>query len=158
MTHPLGLSTATPTAKQIPIDTDARAWSNVLDEVPLFASLSRRQLNKVAAAGRIRRIPPETAIVRAGESGDSLYVILEGEVSIRRRGLRSLSLGRGAFFGELALLDGGPRTATVVATQPVLAFTLTQSRFLKLLNAESAIAVAVLKELAGRLRAVQATA
>jgi CRP/FNR family transcriptional regulator, cyclic AMP receptor protein len=155
--HPLGLSTAG-TAKQSTIDTDARTWSNVLAEVPLFANLSGRHLNKVARAGRIRRIESGTTIVRAGESGDSLYVILDGEVSIRRRGLRSLSVGTGSFFGELALLDGGPRTATVVAGEPVVVFTLTQSRFLKLLNDESAIAVAVLKELARRLRAVQATA
>ena len=157
MPRPLRLSTAPP-AKQSTIDTDARTWSNVLAEVPLFANLSGRHLNRVAGAGRIRRIHRGTTIVRAGEPGDSLYVILDGEVSVRRRGLRPLSLGMGSFFGELALLDGGPRTASVVASEPVVVFTLTRSRFLKLLNDEPAIAVAVLKELARRLRAVQATA
>jgi CRP-like cAMP-binding protein len=137
---------------------DARGWSDVLAEVSLFAGLSRRHRNKVAALGRIRRFHEGTSIVRAGERGDTFFVLLNGEVSVRRRGLPELSLGIGNFFGELALLGGDVRSATVVAKAPdVVCFTITQSRFLKLLEAEPAIAVALLKELATRLRAVLAT-
>jgi len=137
-------------------NTDARGWANVLAGVPLFADLNRRHLNKVAAIGRIRRFHDRSAIVRAGDKGDALYVILDGEVSVRRPGLPELSLGMGSFFGETALLDSAARSATVVAKGPVVCLTIGQPRFLKLLHAEPAIAVALLKEVAARLRRVQA--
>jgi CRP-like cAMP-binding protein len=107
--------------------------------------------------GRIKRFHNGTAIVRAGEPGDALYVVLDGEVSVRRRGLPGVTLGIGSFFGEMALLDGGARSASVVAESPVACLTIAQSRFLKLLQSEPAIAVGILKELAARLRAAQST-
>ena len=138
-------------------ETDARGWTNVLADVPLFAGLSRRHLGKVAAVGTIKRFHNGTAIVRAGDPGDALYVVLDGEVSVRRRGLPGVTLGIGSFFGEMALLDGGARSASVVAEGPVACLTIAQSRFLKLLQAEPAIAVGILKDLAARLRAAQST-
>jgi len=137
--------------------SDARGWSNVLAEVPLFAGLGRRHLNKVAALGKIKRFHHGTTIVVAGEPGDTLYVLLDGEVSVRRSGLPTISRGMGSFFGELALLDGGVRSATVVASGPVVCLTITQSGFLKLLRAEPAMSVALLRELATRLRTAEAT-
>jgi CRP/FNR family transcriptional regulator, cyclic AMP receptor protein len=136
--------------------SDARGWANVLAEVPLFAGLSRRHLNKVTALGKIRRFHQGTAILTAGEPGDSLYVVLDGEVSVRRTGMPAIAREMGSFFGEMALLDGGVRSATVVASAPVTCLTITQSGFLKLLRAEPAIAAALLKELATRLRAAEA--
>jgi CRP/FNR family transcriptional regulator, cyclic AMP receptor protein len=147
-------STSAPTD----VPTDAREWANVLADVPLFANLNRRHLRKVAGQGRIRRIHEGASIVRAGEPGDMLYVVLDGEVSVRRRGLPPIALGMGSFFGELALLDEGPRGATVVASTPVVCLTIGRTRFLKLLHGEPAIAVAVLREVARRLQAAQATA
>ena len=139
-------------------NTDARGWANVLAGVPLFAELNRRHLNKVAAIGRIRRFHEGSAIVRAGERGDALFVILDGEVSVRRPGLSELSLGSGSFFGEMALLDSAARSASVIAKGPVVCLAIGQPRFLKLLHTEPAIAVALLKEVAARLRSVQAVA
>jgi CRP-like cAMP-binding protein len=139
-----------------PIATDARSWANVLVEVPIFAGLSRRHLNKVAGLGRIRRFHHGATIVVAGEPGDTLYVLLDGEVSVNRPGLAPITRGIGSFFGEMALVDGGPRSATVVAEGPVVCLTITQSGFFKLLRKEPAIAAALLKELATRLRAAEA--
>lgn len=136
---------------------DPREWTNVLADVPLFAGLAPRHLRKVAATGRIARFHDKTAIVRAGEAGDTLYVVLDGAVVVRRPGLAGLSLGIGSFFGEMAILDGGTRSATVAADGPVVCLAISQSRFLRLLRAEPPIAVTLLRELAGRLRAVQAT-
>jgi CRP-like cAMP-binding protein len=139
-------------------EESARGWSDVLAEVPLFAGLSRRHRNKVAALAKIRRFHEGTPIVRAGEAGGTFFVLLDGKVSVRRRGLPDLSLGIGNFFGELSLLDGGTRSATVVAEDPdVVCLTITQSGFLKLLQTEPGIAVALLQELATRLRTVLAT-
>jgi CRP-like cAMP-binding protein len=132
---------------------DARGWASVLAEVPLFAGLSRRQLNKVAGAGMLRRFYSQTAIVRSRETDGTLYIVLDGAVSVRRRGHPSFTLGIGSVFGELALLDGGPRSATVVAEGPVTCLVVPQPRFLKVLRTEPAIALALLKELAVRLRA-----
>jgi CRP-like cAMP-binding protein len=138
--------------------SDARGWSNVLADIPLFAGLGRRHLNKVAALGRIRRFHEGATIVAVGEPGDTLYVLLDGEVSVRRRRLPSISRGMGSFFGEMALLDGGPRSATVVANGPVVCLTISRSGFQKLLRKEPAISCALLTELATRLRAAESVA
>ena len=127
-----------------------------LAEIPLFAGLGRRHLNKVAALSRIRRFNEGATIVAAGEPGDALYVLLEGEVSVRRRSLPAITRGSGSFFGEMALLDGGPRSATVVADVPVVCLTISRSGFQKLLRKEPAISAALLTEMATRLRAAEA--
>ena len=137
--------------------TDARGWTNVLAEVPLFASLSARQRRKVSAVARIRRFSDGAPFIRAGEAADALFVLLDGEASVRQSGRRSLSLGVGSIIGELAILDGGPRTATVVAKGPIVALTITGRAFRKLLRSEPTIAIAVAEELARRLRTAQAT-
>jgi CRP/FNR family cyclic AMP-dependent transcriptional regulator len=138
--------------------SDAASWLNVLAEVPLFAGLSQRHLRKVAASAQVVRLHDGRPITRAGEAGDAFFVVLDGEVSVERPGVKALMLGMGSFFGEMALLDGGPRTATVAAKGPVVCLTISRSRFLKLLRAEPAIAIAMVEELARRLRAVQASA
>ena len=134
---------------------DPRDWVNVLAEVPLFSGLGTRHLKKVAGLGRIRRIHEGARVIRSGEPGDSLYVVLDGEVTVGRKGLSALTLGNGSFFGELALIDGGPRTATVVAKTPLVCLTIGRAPFLKLLRSEPAIAVTLLEELSARLRAMQ---
>ena len=138
-------------------DVAATSWANVLADVPLFSGLSRRHLRQVAGTGRIERFENATLIVRAGALGDTFYVVVDGEVTVRRRGLPGLSLGPGSFFGELAILDGGARSATVAAKGPVTCLAITRARFLKLLRSEPTIAVAILEELARRLRTAQAT-
>jgi len=146
------------TPRRRPDPDDASTWTNVLAEVPLFRDLGRRNLAKVARTGRIARFHDQTPIVRAGERGEALFVVLDGAVDVRRRGHPDVRLGAGSFFGEMALLDGGVRSASVVAAGPVTCLVIGQSRFHKLLRGEPAIAIALLKEVAARLRAVQATA
>jgi CRP-like cAMP-binding protein len=136
---------------------DPRSWTNVLQTVPLFAGLSRRHVGKIARAGRIVRFHDGTAIVRAGEAGDVLFVVLDGEVTVRKPRARALTVAVGGFFGELSLLDGGPRSATVVADGDVVCFALRRAAFTKLLRAEPAMAIAILTELAARLRGTDAT-
>ena len=134
-----------------------QAWASALAAVPLFAGLSRRHVAKIAKAGRIVSFYDDTAIVRAGEPGDTLYVVLDGEVTVRKQRGRALTVATGGFFGELSLLDGGPRSATVVARGAVVCFALRRAVFSKLLRAEPAIAIAIVTELAGRLRRIEAT-
>ena len=94
--------------------------------------------------------------MRAGESGDDMHVVLDGALSVRRPRMADLTLPAGSFVGELALLDDGPRTATVVADGDVVTLTVTRGRFRKLLREEPSIAIAVAEERARRLRSMQA--
>jgi CRP/FNR family cyclic AMP-dependent transcriptional regulator len=132
---------------------DARSWTNVIAEVPLFADLGARQRRKVASLAQIRRFATGAQLVRAGDPGDALYIVLDGKVSVVQRGKSSRALGIGTIVGELALLDGGPRTASVVAKDDVVTLTVPASRFRKLLRAEPSIAIGIAEELARRLRA-----
>ena len=124
----------------------------MLAEVPLFASLSGRHLRRVAGLARMRRFHDGAVMMRSGDTGDTMYVLLDGRATVRIRGRGEVELGVGSFVGELSLLDDGPRSATVVAKGPVLALTIGRGAFRKLLRAEPAIAVAVAEELARRLR------
>ena len=135
---------------------DARRWTNVLAEVPLFAQLGPRQRRKVASLARIRRFADGAPLVRVGQAAAALYVVLDGTISIRPPGRRALTLGVGSIVGELALLDGGPRTATVVAQGDVVALAIPASRFRPLLRSEPAIAIGIAEELARRLRGADA--
>ncbi len=141
-------------AKRDDSANDPRLWSNVLAEVPLFAALGRRNRRKVADAARIRRFRPGTVIMKAGRPGEALHVVLDGEVAVRRSGRRGLTLGPGSVVGELAMLDGGPRTATVLAKGELVTLTIGRARFRKLLASEPQLGLAVAEELARRLRSV----
>jgi CRP/FNR family transcriptional regulator, cyclic AMP receptor protein len=140
-------------AKRDDAADDPKLWTNVLADVPLFASLNERHRRKVAGCASIRRFHEGAALMKEGQPGEALYVILDGEVSIRPPGRKALVRGVGSFVGELALLDGGPRTATVVARGDVLTLAIGRARFHKLLVSEPRIAVAIAEELAKRLRA-----
>jgi CRP-like cAMP-binding protein len=133
----------------------ASEWTNVLAEVPIFAELSKRHLRKVAGASRIMRFHDGAAIIREGTPGDALYVLVDGEVSVRRKGLPALALGIGSFFGEMALFDDSPRSASVIANGTTLCLVISRARFDKLLRSEPPIAIGLLRELARRLRVAQ---
>ena len=135
--------------------SDAGSWTNVLADVPIFADLSGRHLKKVAGAGRMRRFHEGDTVIREGTPGDALYVLVDGAVTVHRRGLPVLTLGMGSFFGEMALFDDSPRSATVVANGPALCLVIARAPFHRLLKSEPAIALGLLKELARRLRVAQ---
>jgi CRP/FNR family transcriptional regulator, cyclic AMP receptor protein len=141
-----------------PSPSDASDWNEVLATVPLFAELNRRHLRKVAAAARVVRFADRTRIARAGEPGDVFYVILDGGATVSARGLRAISLPAGGHFGEMSLLDDGPRSATVTAKGDVVCLAITRARFAKLLRSEPSIAIALLAELSRRLRVARAAA
>jgi CRP-like cAMP-binding protein len=125
--------------------------------VPLFAGLSKRHLRRIAKLARIRRFAPGSAIIRAGDAGRSFFVLLDGNAKVVRPGARPRRLGVGDYLGEMALLDDAPRSANVVAEGDVLALTIDRSGFTKLLRAEPTLAQALLRTLAARLRAAEAT-
>jgi CRP-like cAMP-binding protein len=132
-------------------------WLGTLAEVPLFEGLPKRHLRRIAKLARVRRFAAGSAMVRAGDPGRTFYVLLDGSAKVVRSGARARRLGSGDYFGEMALLDDAPRSADVVADSEVLALTIDRPGFVKLLRAEPALAHALLRTLAARLRAVEAS-
>jgi CRP/FNR family cyclic AMP-dependent transcriptional regulator len=156
------VSARLPAAKMFPENAPAdggrmsKALLDVLVDVPLFADLSRRHLGKVAALGRTKRFPARTSIVTAGTNADAFYVILDGKATVRA-GNRRIPLTTGDYFGEMALLDGGVRSASVVADTEMLVMAIPRRGFLKLLESEPKIAISIMSTLAHRVRSMQAT-
>jgi CRP/FNR family transcriptional regulator, cyclic AMP receptor protein len=133
----------------------SRAWVDVLAGVPLFAGLSRRHLTKIARLGFSKRYASGSALVKSGDPGEHFFLILDGRAGVRA-GARRVGLGIGDFFGEMSLLDGEPRSATVAAQTDVLVMMVSRRKFLKLLESEPRIAIAVMTTLSRRVRSMQA--
>ena len=130
-------------------------WVPVLAGVPLFEGLSRRHLRRIASLARTKRFAAGTRIVRAGDPGNSFYVIIDGSVRVIPPTGKSVIRGAGECFGEMSLLDGAPRSADVSAADDVLALTVGSAAFAKLMKSEPQISLALLKVLAERLRAAE---
>jgi CRP-like cAMP-binding protein len=94
-------------------------------KVPLFFGCSSRELQAIARAVKEIDHKAGTVIAREGDPGIGLFIIASGKAEVSIGGKKKSALGKGEFFGEIALLDGGPRTATVTATTPVRLYGLT---------------------------------
>jgi CRP-like cAMP-binding protein len=132
----------------------ARDWADVLARLPLFASVGKRHLRKIAELAQIREFQRGDIVVQTGDAPDGFYLILGGRARVL--GLpRARTLGPGDYFGEMALLDGEPRSATVSANGELQTMRLPRRPFMKLLQQEPSIAMAMLTELAGRVRRLE---
>lgn len=129
-------------------------WVPVLQSVPLFAPLSQRHLRHVAKLARAARFPAGAPIVRAGAPGDSFFVVIDGKARVEWPG-GSRQLDPLDFFGEMSLIDGGPRSATVIAETEMLTMKLSHSDFGKILASEPDIALVIMKELVRRVRQLE---
>jgi CRP-like cAMP-binding protein len=126
--------------------------------VPIFAGCSQRELTAIARVVRSIDHPAGTVIAAEGQPGAGLFVIVEGEADVSIGGRTINHLSAGEFFGELALLDGGPRTATVTAATDVKLLALTEWVFRGLLIEHPSIALHTLEAMAARLRHATALA
>lgn len=124
----------------------------LLGRIPLFASLPRRHLRRLAEHADVVSFREREEIVREGQPGGTFYVIVRGEAKVRRGGRTVGTLGPGEFFGEISLLDGGPRTADVVAATPVSAIRVFKKAFDRLVTTEPGVAARILAVVARRLR------
>ncbi len=125
-----------------------------LANVPIFSGCSKRELALIARSAKTVAHRKGTVIAREGEPGVGLFVILEGECEVTVGGRRRARLGPGDFFGEIALLDGGPRTATVTAITDVTLAGITGWVFRGLITEHPRIALKTLEAVAGRLRSI----
>jgi CRP/FNR family cyclic AMP-dependent transcriptional regulator len=123
-----------------------------LRTIPLFSSCSKAELNRIAAIVKEVHFDAGHVICREGETGVGLHVVVEGETKVQIGGRTRRKLGPGAFFGEIALLDGGPRSATVVAETPVRTLSIPAWSFKTTLRSNPSLALKMLEEACRRLR------
>lgn len=131
--------------------------TNALSTVPLFTNLTDSELELIGSRTVTRAYPKNSVLINEGDQTDSLYVILSGQVKVysgdeEGRELLLALLGPGEYFGELAIIDEEPRSASVMTTESCKLAIISKEDFLHCLTAHPAIAVNVLKVLARRLR------
>ena len=121
--------------------------------VPLFRGLGDDELTAVAKLSKKMEFNEGEKIVKEGEAGLGFYVIVKGSASVRHKNKTIAQLGRGSFFGELALLDSMPRSADVVAAEPTACLVLLRWNFWSLVSKNKKVIKGLLEEMARRLRA-----
>lgn len=138
--------------------TDYTEIAQRLASVPVFSCLKKRQLEKLARTFSERTCVPGEVIVPQGRGGYGFFILVEGKAKAVRKLENGEEVvvnifGPGDFFGEMALLDGGPRTASVIAEEPTRCLIMPRENFLGVLREDGEIAVAILEEVARRFRA-----
>jgi CRP-like cAMP-binding protein len=114
-----------------------------LERIPLFGSLSESDLDGLAASFESRSVTPGTRLVGEGAAGYSFFALAEGEASVTVDGNEVARLGSGDCFGEIAILDGGYRTATVTATMPARVYVMFGTEFRRLQQTQPEIAAQI---------------
>jgi CRP-like cAMP-binding protein len=132
--------------------------ADALGRCPFFTGLSRGELLELAKVTEDLEVDEGRALTREGQSGSEFFVIVDGEVSVTKDGQELRRLGSGDFFGEIALLEDSPRTATVTAVTPLRFFVLTRQAFRSLLAHQPGLEQKVTSALEERLRTASETA
>jgi CRP-like cAMP-binding protein len=122
-----------------------------LKRATLFEGLSRKQLLELAKVAEDVDFGAGTVLCRQGDRGQEFFVIMEGEAEVTQNGKRVATCRAGEFFGEIALIEQVPRTATVTAKTPIRFFVITSQNFFRLLDEQPGIERKVLRSLAKRL-------
>jgi CRP-like cAMP-binding protein len=123
-----------------------------LKEVALFEACSQRQLRSVARIARVFDVATGTLLTRAGEPGDEVFLIIDGTARAEVSAQKHVLLHPGEFFGEMSLLDGGPRSATVVADTPLRLLVISRRHFAVLLKDVPGLPETLLVTLSRRVR------
>jgi CRP-like cAMP-binding protein len=133
----------------------------LLARVPLFAGLSQTHMRRVASLAQVSNYNAGRVIVKRGDPGKAFYVIIQGEAKVVKGKIvtarQEAQLGPGDFFGELSLLDGEPRAASVIASSPLTTIRIERSAFRRLLRGEPTLALKVLEGMARRTRKILGT-
>jgi CRP/FNR family transcriptional regulator, cyclic AMP receptor protein len=132
----------------------AKDWAEVLAGLPLFSRLPKRQLRKIAGLAEFKEFARGDFVVQADEPGDAFYVILSGQAKVLGKP-RARTLRTGDYFGEMALIDGEPRSATVAAASELQTMKLPRRPFLRLLEQEPRIAIPMMADLGARVRRLE---
>ncbi len=126
---------------------------DALSKVPLFASLSKHELEFVASRADEVDAPAGKFLTTQGEPGDTFYVLLDGEARVDIDGNLRRTLVPGDFFGEISMLDRGLGTATITTTKPSRLLVMSHAQFRDAIKANDALLIKVLAAMGERLRA-----
>jgi CRP/FNR family transcriptional regulator, cyclic AMP receptor protein len=124
----------------------------LLEKVSMFSACNKKELGRLAAVAQERRVPSGAVLTKEGEAGDEFFVVAEGMAKASIKGRKVGSIPAGSFFGEMSLLDQGPRTATVTAELPTRLVVITAKDFGKVIDEIPSIALKIMKGLATRIR------
>jgi CRP-like cAMP-binding protein len=128
-----------------------------LREVPLFSGCTRKELEKIAKASDEITMTAGTMIIDQGQTGREAFIVMDGEVTVKRNGRKIADLGTGSIVGELSLLDHGPRTATAVCSTDCTLLVIDQRRFLSVIDDIPSLSHKLLRTLASRIRELDRT-
>lgn len=127
----------------------------LLGDVDLFAGLAERDLRKIYSTSDVEEFERGTEIVTQDSPGGMFFVVIDGEVEVKVDGQTAAVLGSGQYFGEMSLLDGEPRSASVSARTPVKVLSVWRPNFRPLLHEHPSIAEHLLTALSRRIRALE---
>jgi CRP/FNR family cyclic AMP-dependent transcriptional regulator len=136
-----------------PRDSETNAIVEILQKAPIWSGLTEKELKVVARSFRQLKYETGDIIVGKGETGVGFYLIADGNVEVRSEGKVLSKLGPGQYFGEMSLLDGQPRSADVVALEPLRCLALTPWSFKSVVSEHPKVALKLLQESVRRLRA-----
>jgi CRP/FNR family transcriptional regulator, cyclic AMP receptor protein len=129
-----------------------------LKELPIFERCNQRQLRSVAKIARVFDVAAGTVLARAGEPGNEFFLIIDGSVRVEVPSEAHVLQHPGEFFGEMSILDGGPRSATVIADSPVRLLVISRRQFSILLEDVPGLTQTLLVTLSRRVREAEARA
>jgi CRP-like cAMP-binding protein len=121
---------------------------DLIGRAPIFAACSKKELRRIASLAEVVDLPAGHELTHEGEPGRDFLVLAEGGAEVRRNGRRVRTLRKGDWLGEIALLTGGPRTATVTTTAPTRALVIRGGMFRSLVESTPSIAYKVLVRVA----------
>ena len=130
----------------------AGASTDMLKKVPLFAGLDNKELQEIASSMRERRFRAGDTVTQEGAGGVGFFVVQEGEADVQVGGESKGSVGPGDYFGEIALLNASPRTATLTARTDMVCYGMTPWDFRPLVESNSTIAWKLLTAMSEKLR------
>jgi CRP/FNR family transcriptional regulator, cyclic AMP receptor protein len=128
---------------------------DLIASVPLFTGFNRREIEAVGRLMDEVDVKEGRVLMREGASGREFFIVVSGSVRVERKGRKVNELGPGDFLGEIALIDGGPRTATAIAAEPCRLLVLSVSGFRTLISKYPSVQGKIMKALAERLREAQ---
>jgi CRP-like cAMP-binding protein len=131
-----------------------RQTATALAGVPLFSDFSKRELRRLASDIDELTFGPGESVVREGDLGETMFVVLEGEGKVVRRGKKVGTVLPGDFFGELAAIDAGPRSASVVAVTRLRVLRLFRRHLMAMLKDEPQVTLKLLDGIVRRVRQI----
>ena len=125
---------------------------DMMRKVPLFADFTQKELDCLVSRCDEVDVQPGRTLITQGQSGDSFYVLLDGEVQVSVDGKQRATLGPGSFFGEISMLDRGPATATAVTTTPAKMMVMSHAQFRDAIKGNDQLLLSVMAAAAQHLR------